>query len=97
MDIKIHGNHLNVTPAIENYIKEKFSHVPQPEKLNLVEFKIGVEKEIQYVHFDAHILHDDIHIEAKDENLYTAIDLLTTKIRQSFIKIKEKKNVHLKH
>lgn len=97
MDIKIHGNHLNVTLATENYIKEKFSHIPIPEKLNQVEFKLGVEKEIQYVHFDAHVLNEDIHIEAKDENLYTAIDLLTNKIKQSFIKIKEKKSIHLKH
>lgn len=97
MEIKIHGNHLDVTPAIEQYIKEKFSHLPQPEKLNQVEFKIGVEKEQQYVHFDAHVLQEDIHIEAKDSNLYAAIDSLTSKIRQSFVKLKEKKNIHLRH
>ena len=95
MEIKIHGNHLNVTPAIEHYIKEKFSHIPQPDKLNQVEFKIGIEKEQQYVHFDAHVLNENIHIEAKDGNLYTAIDFLASKIRQKFIKLKEKKHIHL--
>ena len=51
MDIKINGNHLPVTPSIETYIKTKFSHIPQPDKLNQVEFKIGIEKQNQYVHF----------------------------------------------
>lgn len=96
MEIKIHGNHLDVTPAIEGYIKEKFSNIPHPEKLNLVEFKIGIEKEQQYIHFDVHVLQEDIHIEAKDDNLYVAIDSLMSKVKQSFVKLKEKKNIRLK-
>jgi len=97
MDIKIHGEHLQVTPAIEQYIREKFSHIPQPEKLNQVEFKIGVEKQNQYVHFDAHVLQENLHFEAQDTNLYAAIDVLSGKIKNGFIKLKEKKHIHLKH
>ena len=97
MEIKINGNHLSVTPSIATYIKDKFSHIPQPDKLNHVEFKIGIEKTIQYIHFDAHLPHERIHIEAKDNNLYTAIDKLAGKIRKAFIKAKEKKHLHLHH
>lgn len=97
MEIKIHGEHLPVTEAIEQYIKEKFSHIPQPDKLNQVTFKIGVEKENQYVHFDAHVFQEDLHIEAQANNLYAAIDSLSDKIRKSFIKLKEKKHIHLRH
>lgn len=97
MDIKINGNHLSVTSSIEEYIRTKFLHIPQPDKLNQVEFKIGVEKENQYVHFDANLLHEQIHLEAKDNDLYKAIDKLNDKIRKKFIQAKEKKHLHLHH
>ena len=96
MEIKIYGDHIKVTPAIEEYIKNKFSSIPQPEKLNKVEFKIGVEKGMQYIHFDTHVLQKDLHIEAKDPDLYAAIDSITDKIRKSIIKLKETKKSHLR-
>ena len=97
MEIKINGEHLSVTPSIASYIQNKFAHIPQPDKLNHVEFKIGVEKEMQYVHFDANLMHQQIHLEAKDTNLYHAIDKLNEKIKKAFIKAKEKKHIHLHH
>lgn len=94
MNINIYGNKLEVTPAIEAYIKEKFSTVHTPEKLMQVEFKIGVEKNNQYVQFDAQILKEHIHIKELNENLYAAIDEIMDKIKLSFKKLKEKPMAH---
>lgn len=95
MDIKIIGEHLTITDAISTYIKEKFLNIPQPEKLNQAEFRLGTEKNQQYVHFLAHIHNENIVIKDQDENLYTAIDKIMKKISRSYIKAKEKHNINL--
>lgn len=95
MNINIYGNKIEVTPAISAYIKDKFNNVHKPEKLLQVDFKIGVEKNNQYVHFDAQVLREHIHLEAKNENLYAAIDELMDKIKLGFKKMKEKHNANL--
>lgn len=95
MDIKIIGEHLSVTESISHYIKEKFSHVPSPDKLQHVEFRLGKKKENQYVHFMARCAKEDIVIKTEGNNLYAAIDKVMNKIQRSFIKAKERHNVHL--
>lgn len=95
MEIKILGEHFSITPAISQYIKEKFSHLPSPDKLQHVEFRLGVKKTKQYVHFLAHCAKEDIVIKTDDENLYAAIDSSMIKIHRSFTKIKEKHHMHL--
>lgn len=95
MQIKIIGEHLSVTEAISNYIQDKFSHVPTPDKLQHVEFRLGKEKEKQYVHFLAHCAKEDYVIKTTHSNLYSAIDNIMQKIQRSFIKTKEKHKTHL--
>jgi putative sigma-54 modulation protein len=96
MDIKIIGEHLEVTESIQNYIKNKFATIHKPEKLNRVEFRLGTTKQQQYVHFHAFCPHsEDIVIKNEQKNLYTAIDQVMEKIHRSFTKEKTKKNIHL--
>ncbi len=94
MNINIYGNKVEVTQAISDYIKEKFNNVHKPEKILSVDFKIGVEKDGQYVRFNTQHNKENIHIEAKNENLYAAIDELMDKIRVKFKKVKEKPVAH---
>lgn len=95
MNIKIFGEHLKVTEAIETYINEKFSHLSTPEKLTHVEFRIGSTKTEKYVHFIANIPGDSLIIKTHDKNLYHAIDNMMNKIHLSFIKEKGKHNQRL--
>lgn len=95
MEIKIIGEHLSVTEAISEYIKEKFQHLSWPYKMNYVEFRLGTMKESQYVHFHARCLKEEIVLKANNRNLYQAIDQIMTKIQRSFVKNKEKTGVHL--
>lgn len=90
MNINIHGNKIEVTPAIETYIKDKFSTVHTPEKLLQVDFKVGVDKNNQYVQFDAQVMKEHVHIKELNENLYAAIDEIMDKIKLKFKKMKEK-------
>lgn len=96
MEIKILGEHLVVTEAIGQYIKNKLAHLSAPEKLQQVEFRIGKEREFQYVRFHAVCPnHDEIVLNCHDGNLYRAIDKLMVKIHRSFVKNKERHNAHL--
>jgi putative sigma-54 modulation protein len=96
MEIKILGEHLVVTEAIGNYIKEKVSHLSTPDKLNHIEFRIGKEREHQYVRFHAVCPNNEIIIlNSQDNNLYRAIDKIMEKIHRSFVKNKERYNTHL--
>lgn len=65
MKINIFGEHMTVTDSIENYIKEKFSHLHAPEKLTNAEFRIGSTKTDKYVHFHAHIPGESLIINIK--------------------------------
>lgn len=95
MKINIFGEHLSVTDAIENYIKEKFSHLHTPEKTTHIEFRIGSTKTEKYVHFLANIPGESLVIKSHDKNLYHAIDQIMNKIHLSFVKEKGKHNQRL--
>ena len=95
MEIKIIGEHLTITEAISSYIKEKFSHLPSPEKLQYAEFRLGTRKENQYIHFKAHCPKDDFYLESTDTNMYVAIDKMMQKIHRKFISAKEKNKTRL--
>lgn len=95
MKINIFGEHMTVTEAIENYIKEKFSHLHHPEKLTNVDFRIGSTKTYNYVHFHAHVPNESLVIKTNDKNLYNAIDTIMNKIHLAFTKEKGKHNQRL--
>lgn len=96
MQIKIIGEHLTVTDSIQDYIKDKVSHLSAPEKLSQIEFRVGKERENQYVKFHAvYPNHEVAILKAHDSNLYHAIDKIMDKIHRSFVKNKERHHVHL--
>lgn len=95
MKINIFGEHMTVTDSIENYIKEKFSHLHTPEKLTNVEFRIGSTKTDKYVHFNAHVPGETLVIKTNDKNLYHAIDIIMNKIHLAFTKEKGKHHQRL--
>ena len=94
MDIKVIGDHIEITPAIDEYVKKKFLTLTIPDKISQVEFRIGNENKLeQYVQFNAHIQHQNINIKVKNDNAYKCIDSLMTKIHRHFVKIKEKSHI----
>ena len=96
MEIKIFGEHLPVTESIGQYIKNKISHISIPEKILHLEFRIGKEKNNQYVKFYTVCPNQGvINLKADNTNLYLAIDTLMEKIQRNFVKNKELHNIHL--
>jgi putative sigma-54 modulation protein len=96
MNLKISGHHLEVTPAIRDYVSDKLDrvkrHFDQVINVNVI---MQVEKLVHKVEATLHVRGHDFHAHSEDGNMYAAIDLLADKLDRQIVKHKEKTaNVH---
>jgi putative sigma-54 modulation protein len=95
MNLNITGHHIEVTPAIREYVTEKISkvtrHFDQVIDVNVI---LSVEKLVQKAEVNVHVSGKDIFVQAEDANLYAAIDSLTDKLDRQVVKYKEKNGDH---
>jgi putative sigma-54 modulation protein len=102
MNLNITGHHLEVTPAIHDYVTGKLDRVVRHfDHVTAVHVVLSVEKLRQKAEVTVHVRGRDIFVESHDENLYAAIDALSDKLDRQVLKHKEKKADHahetLKH
>ncbi|WP_370263814.1 ribosome hibernation-promoting factor, HPF/YfiA family [Limnobacter sp.] len=102
MNLNINGHHLEVTPAIRNYVIEKLDRVKRHfDHVIDASVTISVVKLVQRAEVTLHVRGKDIHAEANHENLYAAIDALADKLDRQVLRHKDKltnhNNVPLKH
>jgi putative sigma-54 modulation protein len=95
MNLSITGRHLEITPAINEYVKTKMARVARHFD-NVIDTQVMLS--IEHLKHTAEITMrlpgKDLHCEASDENLYAAIDLLADKIDRQVIKYKDKVQNH---
>jgi putative sigma-54 modulation protein len=95
MNLNITGHHLEVTPAIRDYITSKLDRVLSHfDHVTAVHVVISVEKLRQKAEVTVHVRGKDIFVEAQDENLYASIDALTDKLDRQMLKHKGKQALH---
>lgn len=91
MNLQLSGHHMDITPAIRDYVVAKLDrvtrHFDQVIDVNVV---MSVEKLHQKVEANLHVSGRDIHAESVDGDMYAAIDLLMDKLDRQIIKHKEK-------
>lgn len=102
MNLNITGHHLEVTPAIRDYVDAKLSRVTRHfDHVIDVNVIMTVEKLVQKIEANIHVSGKDIHAEVSDADMYAAIDLLADKLDRQVLKHKEKNGAHgrdaLKH
>jgi putative sigma-54 modulation protein len=102
MNLNINGHHLEVTPAIRNYVIEKLDRVKRHfDHVIDASVTISVVKLVQRADVTLHVRGKDIHAEASHENLYAAIDALVDKLDRQVLRHKDKLTNHshtpLKH
>ena len=95
MNLNISGHHLEVTPAIREYVVAKLERVTRHFD-NVIDVNVimSVEKLQQKVEATVHVRGKDIHVEAIDADMYAAIDLLADKLDRQIVKHKEKVQDH---
>lgn len=95
MNIQLSGHHLEVTPALRDYVNGKFTKLSNHFD-HVIDAKVilMVEKLKQRVEATLHVPGQDLHAECSDENMYSAIDLLVGKLDKQIVKHKEKLRDH---
>lgn len=102
MNLNISGHHLDITPAIREYIETKFARILRHVD-NIIDVQVILSKEPikQKAEVTLRVPGKDIHAESLDDNLYAAIDLLVDKTDRLVVKHKEKQksfdNTSAKH
>ena len=102
MNLNITGHHLEVTPAIRDYVSAKLERVTRHfDHVIDVNVILSVEKLVQKIEANIHVSGKDIFAEASDNDMYAAIDSLADKLDRLVLKHKEKNGAHgrdaLKH
>lgn len=95
MNLIIHGHHLEVTPALRDYVQEKlvrvrrhFDHVIEANVL------LTVDKLDQKAEINLHVSGNTIYVESVEENMYAAIDTLIDKLDRQVLRHKDRIRHH---
>lgn len=102
MNLTITGHHLEVTPALHDYVTNKLERVIRHfDNVTSVTVILSVEKLQQRAEVTVHVRGKDIFVEAENGDMYAAIDLLIDKLDRQVLKHKHKSFDHprdsLKH
>ncbi|MFZ5503606.1 MAG: ribosome hibernation-promoting factor, HPF/YfiA family [Pseudomonadota bacterium] len=91
MNLQLSGHHVEVTPAIREYVTGKFGKIKRHfDNVIDVNVILSVEKLRQKAEATVHVSGKDVFVECEDENLYAAIDALVDKLDRQVLKHKEK-------
>jgi len=95
MNLNITGHHIEVTPAIREYVTGKLDRVLRHfDQVTSSHVILSVEKLQQKAEVTLHVKGKDIFADATDADLYAAIDLVADKLDRQVVKHKERVSHH---
>lgn len=100
MNLTISGHHLDLTPAIREYVQNKlerikrhFDHVIDITVILSVD-KLSEKEKRQRAEINLHVRGKDLHAESISHDMYAAIDTLIDKLDRQVMKYKDKLQDH---
>ena len=91
MNLKLTGNHVEITAAMRDYVTSKISKITRHfDHVIDVSVILSVEKLKQKAEANVHIRGKDIFVETDSEDMYASIDGLVDKLDRQILKHKEK-------
>jgi len=91
MNLHLTGHHVEITPAIRDYVTQKLTrinrHFDHVIDVNVI---VTVEKLDQKIEANVHLSGKDIHVQANDADMYAAIDVILDKLDRQVLKHKER-------
>jgi putative sigma-54 modulation protein len=91
MQINVSGHHVEVTPALREYVHTKFDRLQRHfDQITNTDVTLIVEKLIQKAEANVRVSGADIFAHSESEDMYAAIDVLADKLDRQLIKHKEK-------
>ena len=95
MNLNLTGHHLDITPALRDYVVAKLDRVTRHfDHVIDVNVVLSVDKLQHRVEVNLHTRGKDIHVEAVEPDMYAAIDALIDKLDRQVLKHKEKRETH---
>jgi putative sigma-54 modulation protein len=95
MNLNITGHHIEVTPAIHDYVVSKLDRpIRHFDHVTSVHVILSVAKLKQKAEVTLHVKGKDIHADSEESDLYAAIDTVAAKLDRQVLKYKEKHNDH---
>ena len=92
MNLHVTGHHLDVTPALREYLSSKLERVTRHfDHVIDVNVILSIEREQRKVEASIHISGRDLFAESHDPDMYAAIDALIDKLDRQILKHKEKR------
>ncbi len=93
MNVIVTGQHIEITPAIRDYVVDKMErvkrHFDHPIDVNVI---LTVEKLHQHVEANVHVNGRDLFVETSNPDMYAAIDELAHTLDRQIIRHKEKQH-----
>ncbi len=95
MNLQISGHHIEVTPALRQYVEDKLEPVVRHfDRVTGVTVILSVEKLKHKAEVTLHVPGKDIFVEETGDDLYASIDVLFDKLDRQVLKYKQKMQDH---
>ena len=95
MNLQLTGHHLDITPAIRDYVIAKLGRLNRHfDHVIDVSVVLAVDKLQQKVEATVHVRGKDLHASSIEPDMYAAIDMLADKLDRQIVKHKEKLTGH---
>ncbi|MDQ2694108.1 MAG: ribosome-associated translation inhibitor RaiA [Pseudomonadota bacterium] len=95
MQINLSGHHIDITPALRDYVRDKLGRIERHfDNLTSVYVILSGGKLRRKAEATIHVAGNDIYADAVDEDLYAAIDALSDKVDRQIRRHKEKLTDH---
>ena len=95
MNLQVSGHHLEITPALRDYVTAKLERITRHfDNVIDVNVILSVDKLTQKAEVTVHLAGKDVYVESVDEDLYAAVDGLVDKLERQVQKYKQKLQDH---
>lgn len=95
MNLQVCGHHLEITPALRDYVTGKLERITRHfDNVIDVNVILSVDKLKQKAEVTVHLAGKDVYVESVDEDLYAAVDGLVDKLERQVQKYKQKIQDH---
>ena len=95
MQITVSGHHVEVTPALRDYVNNKLAKLQRHfDNITNTDVTLSVEKLVQKAEATVHLSGAEVFASSEDSDMYAAIDSMVDKLDRQVIKHKEKLKKH---
>lgn len=95
MNLTIHGNHIDVSPALRSHIAGKLARIDRHfDRVIDASVQLTVEKIRQRAEITLRVRGSHIHVESVEDDMYAAIDTLVDKLDRQVVRHKNRIQDH---